>query len=358
MTAGRFSRQEAFSGTERPPAHLALDLDRLRPYLVAHLEGFDGPIEVVKFKGGQSNPTYRITAPGGAYVLRRQPPGKLAASAHAIDREYRVLAALFKAGLPVPRPYLYCDDVAVAGYPFYIVEYVAGRVFWEADLPGLAAAKRAAIYDEMNGVIARLHGLDPNAVGLGDLAPREGYAARNLARWTRLYAQSRLIDIPDMDWLIAALPDRLPQDDPGRLIHGDYGLYNIIIHPTEPRLLAVLDWEMATLGDPLIDLAHHLRPWWEIPDPDHGAASSLVGLDLDRLGIPGRDAYVAAYCRRQGRDMPDLRFHLAFAQFRYAAMVQGILKRVADRTAAGRVVLHRQERVVQAAALARATLDA
>lgn len=358
MTDKRVSRQEMFSGAEPPPAHLALDLDRLQPWLAARLAGLDGSLDAVKFKGGQSNPTYRVTGPGAAYVLRRQPPGKLAASAHAIDREYRVLAALSEAGLPVPQPHFYCNDPDVAGYPFYIVEYVAGRVFWEADLPGLAPVDRAAIYDEMNAVLARLHSLHPDEIGLGDLGPRGGYVARNLARWTRLYEHSRLIDIPDMDWLAAALPDRLPADDAAQLLHGDYGLYNIILHPTEPRLLAVLDWEMATIGDPLVDLAHHLRPWWEIPDPDHGAASSLVGLDLDRLGIPDMDAYVAAYCLRQGREMPDLRFYLAFAQFRYAAMVQGILKRVADGTAAGRVVLHRQERVAQAAALARATLDA
>lgn len=350
------SRQDMFAGTEQAPPHLALDLDRLRPWLAVRLEGLDGPLEAEKFKGGQSNPTYKLTGSGARYVLRRKPPGALIASAHAIDREFRVLTALHAAGLPVPQPWLYCDDLAVAGFEFYIVAHVEGRVFWDAELPGVNSPKRAAIYDEMNAVLARLHDLDIDAVGLGNLGRRADYVRRNFARWSTIYGRSRLVDIPDMDWLMEALPGRLPAGEDGRLLHGDYGLYNIILHPTEPRLLAVLDWEMATLGDPLVDLAHHLRAWWEIPD-SHGAVTSLAGRDLGALGIPSLDTYVASYCARRGRAVPDMRPYLAFAQFRYAAMVQGILKRVSDGTASGRVVLHRQERVADIAALARRTLE-
>ena len=347
-----------FGGTEAPPSHLALDLARLGPFLAARLDGLDGQIEVAKFKGGQSNPTYRITGRAGSYVLRRKPPGQLVESAHAIEREHRILRALGAAGLPVPHTHFYCRDLEVAGFEFYVAEYVAGRVLWDAELPGLAPSERAAIYGEMNTALAHLHELNPGEVGLGDLGRREGYAARNLERWSAIYRQSQLVDIPDMEWLIEALPKHLPAQGEARLIHGDYGLYNIIVHPREPRLLAILDWEMATLGDPLIDLAHHLRPWWEVPDPQYGAATSLSGRDLDALGIPSREAYVGSYCRHRNIAVPDLRFSLAFAQFRYAAMIQGILKRVAEGTATSRVVLHRQERVTQAAALARSSLEA
>lgn len=351
------TRQRMFEGAEPPPEHLAIDADRLRPYLAARLPGVDGALEVLKFKGGQSNPTYRVRGPGAAYVLRRQPPGRLVESAHAIDREYRVLQALAAAGIPVPRPHLWCDDEAVLGFPFYVVEHVEGRVFWDADLPGLEPPERAAVYDEMNDVIARLHMLDLDVVGLGDLGRRDGYAARNLARWSRIYEASKLVDIADMDWLIAKLPQVLPQDGEARLIHGDYGLYNIIVHEAEPRLLAVLDWEMATVGDPLVDLAHHLRAWWEVPDPQGSAATSLAGLDLSALGIPTMGDYAAAYFRRRGLAPVRMNAYLAYAQFRYAAMVQGILKRAQEGTASGRVVLHRQERVVEAAWLARRTLE-
>ena len=349
-------RERLFAGAELPPDHLALDLERLVPYLAQHLEGLESPVTALKFKGGQSNPTYRLSGAGRSYVLRRKPPGTLVASAHAIDREYRVLRALAEAGLPVPRPLLYCDDPGVAGFDFYIVEHIAGRVFWDAELPGLSPPGRRAIYDDMNGVLARLHDLDVDAVGLGDLAPRKGYAQRNLARWSEIYARSAMIEIRDMEWLIETLPGLLPDGASARLIHGDYGLYNIIVDPDAPRVAAVLDWEMATLGDPLIDLAHHLRAWWDMPDPEGGAATSLRGHPLGALGIPEMEDYVAAYAARRGIPKPDLKVYLAYAQFRYAAMMQGILKRAADGTASNRVVLHRQERVVEAARIARATL--
>lgn len=349
-------RQEQFSGEEAPPAHLQLDLGRLAAWLSSRLPGVDRDLIATKFKGGQSNPTYRLSGPGGSYVLRRKPPGKLVASAHQIDREYRILSALASTGLPVPRPFLYCGDEGVIGSEFYIVEHVAGRVFWEADMEGVSPSDRATIYDDMNRVLAALHDLDPQAIGLGDLARTGDYATRNLARWSKNYQQSALEPIADMDWLIETLPRHLPANEQTSFIHGDYGLYNLIIHPTEPRIMAVLDWEMATLGDPLIDLAHHLRAWWDLPDSGL-AATSLVGLDLPALGIPSMDEYLARYCERRAMAVPDMRWYLAYAQFRYAAMVQGILKRAADGTASSRVMVHSQHRVVRIAAMARRSLE-
>lgn len=349
-------RQEQFGGEEAPPAHLALDLDRLAGWLTHRLEGMDRDLSATKFKGGQSNPTYRLTGPGGAYVLRRKPPGELVASAHQIDREYHILTALAGTGIPVPHPYLYCADSSIIGSEFYIVEHVAGRVFWEADMGDAPPAERTAVYDDMNRILAALHALDPSAIGLGNLARKGNYAARNLARWSKIYAASALSDIPDMDWLIDTLPRHLPACERTALIHGDYGLYNLIIHPSQPGVMAVLDWEMATLGDPLIDLAHHLRAWWDLPDSGL-AATSLVGQDLAALGIPSMADYVADYCGRREMAVPDMRWYLAYAQFRYAAMVQGILKRAADGTASSRVMVHSQDRVIRIAAMARHTLE-
>lgn len=349
-------RQEQFSGEEAPPAHLQLDLDRLGQWLGAYLPGMDRDLSATKFKGGQSNPTYRLSGPAGDYVLRRKPPGELVATAHQIDREYRILSALADSGVPVPHTYAYCTDTDVIGSEFYVVEHIAGRVFWEADMGETPAADRTAVYDDMNQVFATLHNLDPETIGLGDLAPSSGYAQRNLARWSKIYRQSALEPVADMDWLIERLPDHLPTNGETRFIHGDYGLYNLIIRADAPRVAAVLDWEMATLGDPLIDLAHHLRAWWDLPDSGL-AATSLVGKDLTTLGIPAMDHYIARYCERRGMAVPDMRWYIAYAQFRYAAMVQGILKRAADGTASSRVMVHRQDRVPRIAAMARATLE-
>lgn len=350
------SRQHLLTGTEEPPEHLRLDLDRLRAFLAPRLEGLDGPLTAAKFKGGQSNPTYLVTGPGARYVLRRKPPGPLVASAHAIDREYKVYAAVSAAGIPVPRPYLYCDDPDVVGTEFYVAEHVEGRVFWDAELPGMTPNERAALYDDLARVLAAIHSLEPEAIGLGDLARPQGYVRRNFERWARGYEASRLAAIPDMDWLIATLLDRLPADVPAAVLHGDFGLYNVIVDGTAPRLRAVLDWEMATLGDPLVDLAHHLRAWWE-PRDDTGGATSLAGRDLAALGIPTAQAQVEAYCRHRSIPVPDLSVYVAYAQFRYAAMIQGILKRAATGTAAARTVLHNQERVAAVARLARQTLE-
>jgi len=351
-------RQTAFSGTEAPPEHLALDVPRLAAFLAGKVEGLGDAFSVEKFRGGQSNPTYKLTGPGAVAVLRRRPPGKLLPSAHAIDREYRVMEAVGRAGIPAPRTYLYCTDESIIGSQFYIVGFNAGTVWWNAEMPGSDPASRAAVYDDMNARIAQIHTLDPAAIGLGDLGKAGGYGARNLARWSKIYGESRLVDIPDMDWLIARLPDLLPPEERVCLVHGDFGLYNVIVAPDRPAIDAIIDWEMATLGDPFIDLAHHVRAWWEVPDPKGGAATSLKGLDVHALGIPAMDEYIDAYCRRMGlAELPYRRFYLGYAQFRNAAMVQGILKRAAIGTASGRASVHRQERVFEIAALARATLE-
>jgi aminoglycoside phosphotransferase (APT) family kinase protein len=347
--------QARFSGTETPPAHLALDGSRLEAYLADRQ--IAPPIEIRKFKGGQSNPTYLIRTRDRALVLRRKPPGDLVPTAHAIDREFRAITALFAGGFPVPTPIEYCADRAVVGTEFYLVEYLEGRVFWDPSLPGISCGDRHAIYADANRWIARIHSADVDALGLADFGRGTSYAARNLRRWSDQYIASELVPVPDMHWLMQALVERLPINPPVSLIHGDYGLYNLIIHPTQPTVVAILDWEMATLGDPFVDLAHHLRPWWLAPDYD-GEVPTLVGRDINMLGIPGMERYVAQYLQRRGIGaIPDMAFYLAYAQFRYAAMVQGILKRQSDGTGSNSRVMHTQQRVFDAAAAARKTLN-
>jgi len=351
-------RQLLFSGTEAPPPGLELDSVQLAAFLGRHIGGLERIASIEKFKGGQSNPTYLVRSDAGDFVLRRKPPGKLLASAHAIDREYRVLNAVASAGYPVPKAYLYCADESVIGSEFYLVGYHPGRIFWTADLLGESPGDRSAIYDAMNARLAELHRLDHCAIGLSDFGRVGGYVARNLARWSKIYRDSELISIPDMDWLIGRLPEMLPPDERSCLLHGDFGLYNLIIEPDAPEISAVLDWEMATLGDPFIDLAHNLRAWWEVPDPTGAAATSLRGHDLGVLGIPTMDAYIDGYCARMGiSELPHRNFYLGYAQFRNAAMVQGILKRAAIGSASSRAKVHRQERVPEIAAMARATLE-
>jgi aminoglycoside phosphotransferase (APT) family kinase protein len=351
-------RQEIFSGTEPPPEHLALDVPALGRYLLDKLDGLGERFQVAKFKGGQSNPTYQLTGQKATYVLRRKPPGPLLPSAHAIDREYRVMRAVGRTGYPAPSTFLYCADETIIGSAFYVVSYNPGRIFWNADMPGIPAEDRMAVYGDMNARLAQLHQLDYKAIGLGELGKIGGYAARNLARWSKVYGESALVDVPDMDWLIRRLPDLVPHEERTCLLHGDFGLYNVILASDKPAVSAVIDWEMSTLGDPFIDLAHHVRAWWEIADPEGGAATSLSGLDLKALGIPDMDEYVNTYCKHMGlSELPHRRFYLGFAQFRNAAMVQGILKRVALGTASSRVTIHRQDRVFAIAALARRTLE-
>lgn len=352
-------RQVMLSGTEAPPERLALDAERLGAFLVPRLEELGKEFRVEKFRGGQSNPTYKLSGQDKSYVLRRRPPGPLLPSAHAIDREYRITKALSEIGFPVPRPALYCEDESVIGSAFYVTEFVEGRVFWNADLPDVDEVDRALIYDSLNGFLANLHQLDYRALGLETFGRESGFTARNLKRWCTIYEQSKLDDLPDVDWLIKALQDRLPDDEPTAILHGDFGLYNAMIHPTEAKIQSVLDWELSTLGNPFVDLAHNTRAWWEPTGYVEGTATTLVGLNLKELGIPSMESYIESYCRRSGISaIPHLRFYLSFVQFRYAVMIQGILKRAHEGTNANRRIVHTQDRVAAIAALARKTLTA
>ncbi|HEY7244079.1 MAG TPA: phosphotransferase family protein [Xanthobacteraceae bacterium] len=327
-------RQATFSGTKEVAPPLAIDSARLATFLAARLPDFRGPLAVSQFKGGQSNPTYLLQTPQRRYVLRRKPPGKLLPSAHAVDREFRVISALCKQGFPVPEPVLYCDDEGIAGTPFYLMGFVEGRVIWEPHMPAAQPRERAAVYDAMNSTLARLHSFDPVSLGLADFGRSESYVARQIERWSRQYRASKTEEIGEMEQLIAWLPERAPPPAPVRLVHGDYRLDNIILAPSQPAVLAVLDWELSTLGDPLADLTYHLMQW-DMPPSETGAGvGSLLGVDLAGLGIPSRSAYVDAYVARTGLDpRPHLPVYLAYNFFRLAAILQGIVGRVRDGTA-------------------------
>ncbi|MEQ8659767.1 MAG: phosphotransferase [Gammaproteobacteria bacterium] len=327
------TRQEKFSGTKDVQDHLRFDAAPLERWMQAHVEGFAGPLEVKEFKGGQSNPTYQLVTPAARYVLRRKPPGTLMPSAHAVDREFRVISALHGAGFPVPRAFALCEDEAVIGTMFYVMEMVEGRIYWDLALPDLAPADRGAIYDAMLRTLAHLQGLDYAAVGLEGFGKTSDYMARQIHRWTKIYEASETSKIARMDELNAWLPRHIPQADETCIIHGDYRLDNMILHPTEPRVIAVLDWELSTLGHPLGDFTYHMAPWI-IPAVDE-RVSSLEGLDLPALGIPTEEQYIARYCELTGRKSIDhLPFYKAYTVWRLAAIYQGIIKRVQDGTAA------------------------
>jgi len=328
----RTDRQSAFTGTKDVAATLLFDTARLEAYLKHNIAGFSGPLNVRQFKGGQSNPTYLLATPARSFVLRRKPPGKLLPSAHAVDREFRVISALHAQGFPVAAPVLYCDDEGVAGTPFYVMAFVEGRVFWNPDMPGSNPAERAAVYDAMNATLARLHAFDPAAIGLENLGRGENYVARQVERWSKQYRASETEKVEAMENLIAWLPKNLPPAAPVRLVHGDYRLDNMILAASAPKILAVLDWELSTLGDPLADFTYHLMQWHMPPsDADTG---SLVGCDLKTLGIPALAAYIESYRQRTGLDpRQHLPVYLAYNFFRIAAILQGIAGRVRDGTA-------------------------
>jgi aminoglycoside phosphotransferase (APT) family kinase protein len=327
-------RQAAFSGTKDLAGGLAIDVARLEAFLAARLSDFAPPLSVRQFKGGQSNPTYLLETPAGRYVLRRKPPGKLLPSAHAVDREFRVISALHARGFPVAAPVLYCDDVSIAGTAFYLMDHVEGRVIWEPHMPSAEPAERAAVYDAMNATLARLHSFDPTALGLSDFGRGDNYVARQVERWSKQYRASETEEIAEMERLIAWLPAHLPPPAPVRIVHGDYRLDNIILAPSQPTVRAVIDWELSTLGDPLADLAYHLMQWHMPPSETGAGVGTLVGHDLARLRIPTRAAYVDAYVARTGLDpRPHLAVYLAYNFFRLAAILQGIVGRVRDGTA-------------------------
>lgn len=327
-------RQQAFSGTKDVAPALRLDLANLQSYLTAHVTGFAGPLAVRQFKGGQSNPTYLLETPQRRYVLRRKPPGKLLPSAHAVDREYRVIRALHAQGFPVAEPLAYCADESVAGTPFYVMNFVDGRVFWEPQMPGADPAERAAVYDSMNATIAQLHSFDPDKIGLADFGKGENYVARQVERWSKQYRASETEKIDAMERLIDWLPKHIPAGGPVRLVHGDYRLDNLIVAREQPKIIAVLDWELSTLGDPLADFSYHLMTWHMPHSESAAGTATLVGHDLKPLGIPSMSDYVDAYVARTGLDpRPHLPVYLAYNFFRIAAILQGIIGRVRDGTA-------------------------
>jgi len=310
-----------------------IDVIRLRAYLEPRFKEFQGPWLVDQFAGGQSNPTYKLVTNSGMYVLRRKPAGKLLSSAHAIDREYRVVSALAQTDVPVARTLCLCEDESVLGTPFYIMEFVAGRVFWDPSLPELDPAGRKSIYLELNRVIAALHHVNHDAVGLSDFGRPGNYFSRQIARWTKQYRESETERIEEMDRLIAWLPDHVPPEEKTSIVHGDFRLDNVIFHPTEPRVVAVLDWELSTLGHPLADFAYHCMTW-RLPA---GALRGLSGVNLEGLGIPAEAEYVRLYCERSGRspiDADTWDFCLAFNLFRLSAILQGIARRAIDGTSA------------------------
>jgi len=306
------------------PAH-RFDEARLAAWMAANVEGYQGPLQVQQFQGGASNPTFLLTGGDGhLYVLRKKPPGQLLSSAHQVDREYRAMKAL--AGyIPVPVMRALCEDPEVIGTTFYVMDYLEGRIFRDATLPGLSPAERAAVYDELNATLAKLHAVDFEAVGLGDYGRPGNYFERQVARWTRQYRDAESETIPAMEALIAELPGRIPADQSISIAHGDYRLENVMFHPTEPRLIAVLDWELSTIGHPLADIAYN-GFLWRSHSPGWG---SLDGVDFASSGIPTEDEYVAAYCRRTGRaGIEDWAFYMAFGIFRLASIGQGVYRRV------------------------------
>ncbi|WP_322054659.1 phosphotransferase family protein [Paraburkholderia bannensis] len=339
--ADRSNDFSAFEGTRPVAERQRFDTAALAAWLAAHVKGFEGPLTVEQFAGGQSNPTFKLVTPSRSYVMRAKPgpKAKLLPSAHAIEREYRVMDALGATDVPVARMLALCEDEAVIGRAFYVMEFVEGRVLWDQSLPGMTREERGAIYDEMNRVIAALHNVDPNAIGLADYGKPGNYFARQIDRWSRQYQASETESIEAMNRLIEWLPKHVPDESRESsegsarvsIVHGDFRLDNLIFHPTEPRVLAVLDWELSTLGNPLADFSYHCMAWHVEP----GQFRGIGGLDWAALGIPDEQAYVRRYCERTGLTIHgDWNFYLAYNMFRIAAILQGIMKRVVDGTAA------------------------
>ena len=334
------SHTDQFVGTRPVSGAHAFDTAALGAWMTQHVEGFAGPLGVEMFKGGQSNPTYKLITPERTYVMRAKPGpvAKLLPSAHAIEREFAVMRGLAGTDVPVARMHALCEDESVIGRAFYIMEYVEGRVLWDQTLPGMTPAERGAIYDELNRVIAALHKVDYAARGLADYGKPGNYFERQIGRWSKQYQASVTQPIPEMDRLIEWLPAHIPASarDEGltSIVHGDYRLDNVIFHPSEPRILAVLDWELSTLGHPLADFAYHCMAW-HIPP---GTFRGIGGVDLASLGIPSEQDYIRRYCTRTGlatpeQLAPDWNFYLAYNMFRIAAILQGIAKRVEAGTA-------------------------
>jgi aminoglycoside phosphotransferase (APT) family kinase protein len=321
-----YRKDEDYTGTKPVEERHRVDEARLAAWMQDHVESFEGPLEVAQFKGGQSNPTYRLNTPGKSYVMRRKPFGKLLPSAHAVDREFKVIAALSKQGFPVARAYALCMDDGVIGAAFYIMSMEEGRVFWDPTLPSQSPEARWAIFTSKIETLAKLHSYDPQAIGLGDFGKPGNYFARQVDRWTKQYKASETQSIPEMDRLMEWLPSSLPVQERVSVVHGDYRLDNMIFHATEPRVQAVLDWELSTLGDPMADFTYLLMQW---------TMPGLDSADLKALNIPTMDQAAAIYCKATGlATVPDLNWYFAYNTFRLAGITQGIAGRVRDGTAA------------------------
>jgi aminoglycoside phosphotransferase (APT) family kinase protein len=342
-----------FSGTKEVAETHKFDEASLERWMKANVDGFAGPLTVRQFKGGQSNPTYQLVTPTKKYVMRRKPPGKLLPSAHAVDREFRVISALHPLGFPVPRPYGLCEDDSVVGTMFYVMDMVEGRILWNATLPEYEPEMRRKIFNAKLETFAWLHNVDWKKAGLEGFGKEGDYIARQIHRWTKQYQMSETTKIPEMDRLIEWLPKNVPPGERTSIVHGDYRIDNMVLHPTEPKVIAVLDWELSTLGDPLADFTYHLMGW-EIPSTDPVRPAIAQIEDKKAWGIPTRDEYVARYCELTGRKegLPDLNYYFAYNAFRLAGILQGIVGRVRDGTASSAVAAQNAELVVPLAKFA------
>ncbi len=338
-----------FSGVSETPDHLKFDEGALSDYMKSHVDGFKGPISVKKFKGGQSNPTYLLETPSKSYVLRRKPPGKLLPSAHAVDREYKVMTALGTQGFPVPKTYTLCEYPDVIGTTFFIMDFVEGRIFWDASLPDVRKDERGPLFNALTDTLAQLHNIDYKAAGLGDFGKPGNYFERQIGRWSKQYQSAETDPIIEMNKLIDWLPTAIPQDEATSIVHGDFRFDNVIMHPTEAKSLAVLDWELSTLGHPLADFTYYLMAWHFPPNVRGG----LAGVDIEELGIPSLDETVARYCTQTERtEIPDIEFCLSYNMFRLGSIAQGVYARALQGNASSPQAMEMGKQIQPLAALA------
>jgi aminoglycoside phosphotransferase (APT) family kinase protein len=327
-----------YSGTKPVEERHRIDEARLDGFLKENVEGYQGPLTVLQFKGGQSNPTYRLNTPGRSYVMRRKPFGKLLPSAHAVDREFKVIAALGKQGFPVAKAYALCMDDSVIGSAFYVMSMEDGRIFWDPALPQIPKEERRPIFTDKIETLAKLHMYEPDQIGLGDYGKPGNYFARQVDRWTKQYKASETQSIPEMDRLMEWLPTSVPQQERVSVVHGDYRIDNMVFHATQPKVQAVLDWELSTLGDPMADFTYLLMQW---------TMPGLAGLDLKDLNIPTMEEAAEIYCRATGRSsVPDLNWYYSYNLFRLAGILQGIAGRIRDGTASSAKAMESVKRTV------------